>query len=205
MKFKAGLTRDQLSMILDILVARNLVTSDERIVLLAAYDRRFESSRKQLDMILGSQFGLDLTSDYQKINQFIRTIEDNDLLDDLHTYLLCDTFNALRSNPAGDASIWQGTNAAGEVIITSQLWAMIEKSITLQMGHNVEKGCQFTAKLAKDWATELSVHRFFAVKHQLNGVADRARDSESPSVEAFRNWNTTTFDREYNSHFKAII
>lgn len=125
------------------------------------------------------------------------------MLVDLHQYLLEQKFDYLRTNPAGDRSTWQGTDANGQIVKTSESWSMIEKAIELQMAHNIEKGCRFTYRVARDRAKELSMHRFFGVKHNLVEDAAVMQEPQSPSVIAFEGKDTDTFDKRYESLFSS--
>lgn len=216
LNFKSMLTSDQLSEILNILVAQNLLTSHEKIAFLKALKERYQLAREKLDGVVESIMQavqvttinelipfdtLTSQADMKAIIHFLSTIEDNEILVDLHCYLLSEKFDYLRNNPAGEASCWQGTDAKEVVIKTSQGWAMIEKSIELRMARNIEITCKFTTTLAEKRAEQFLGHKFFGVRHFLeldvNGIEERL----SPSVKAFREADTDTLGQQYSALF----
>ena len=135
-KFRSKLTENELEHLLQVFVNYQLITPFEKYFFLLGHVFRHGCARVAINKILGLNLGEveSLTPSVEEstrnIISYLKTIQDNDILIDLHLYLLSSTFDYLRENAAGEISIWQGTDAYGNVVKTSKSWAIIEKSIT---------------------------------------------------------------------------
>lgn len=202
LKFKSQLTEKELNHLLQIFQDYQLISPFERNMFLLGNCFRHKLACIEMDRFLGLTSPLaersqaSVEGDTKKIISYLKTIQDNDILLDLHNHLLSASFDYLRENPAGNMSIWQGTDAHGNVIKTSKSWAIIEKTITLQMENNIAAHCQFNRYVAQDRVHQLSRYPFFCVKHN---VADSR--PQSPSIEAFLNGDRQGFDDTYQHHF----
>lgn len=192
-KFNALINHERLAEILSTFVENKIITAKECEAILMAYDNRFIQSRKRLDRIVS----YDKESDFLLIKLLIKACEDNDLLADLHEYLLSPQFDHLREAPP-EGSSWLGLNATGKVFKTTETWAMIEECITLQMANNIRnKAEHFSEKLAKQAASQLKQNlKFFAMSHRHGSSYDT-----SASFRAFANHDLEKFDKELKAHF----
>lgn len=165
LKFTCPLARAHLSQALAVFVAYQIITSDEAQAFLREYDDRYESQHTKLSRRLTQE----READFKIILHYVRACTQNDLLIDLHQYLVSPWFDYLRHQPeqAGH-QYWLGTDADGDVIHTSSCWAKIEKAIALQMAQNIRSQCsRFTAPLAEERGRELGDYaRFFWIKHK---------------------------------------
>lgn len=204
LKFKSQITRHQLGQILDIFVQHALLSESKKKDFLAEFDNRYQLINNKVDEIFKNtavQFSLySVYKAHLNLIQFIKKIEDNDVLTHLHHYLLDDKFDFLRRNKNRTSSNWQGTDAEGKKINTCKTWAMIERTLVLQMAHNIATGCQFTPFLASSRTKQfLKNHRFFGLKHDTTNSGRL-----SPSVVAFQNCDAITLDHLYQSHFASL-
>lgn len=191
------LTRDQLAGILDVFVKHTLLAEDEKNSFLNKYDKRYFDTRAKLFAELKNQ----KYADTKTIIGFIKECQENDLLANLHQYLLAPQFDYLRKYTGYiHTSFWQGTSANERVETSSKSWSMIEKALSLQMAHNVEvKVSLFSESVAKERAQQMSkCHPFFAIKRNTLSFS---RDCNQ-SFEAFKSHDVRTFDKKYESHFR---
>lgn len=202
-KLRSQLNKHLLTTLLDILVNHRLINEEEKLAFLNAFDQRYIKSRENLDEILAeieTPTDLELKKENpskkvlhaKAIAQFVHACTDNDIIVDLHRYLLSSKFDYLRV--IGKVSCL-GSNANGKIIKTSTTWAWLEKTLSLQLAQNIKDKCEFTYDLARSRAKQLSVHRFFGIS--------RYDSSEpcSPTLRAFVRADSKTFDERYESHF----
>lgn len=167
LKFHQMLTRQQLSQLLDVFIKHKLMKELEKDTYLLEYDLRYKEAR------LGLLEQLKGHADQDEINiiKYIKHCTDNDILSDLHDYLLQPQFDYLRSDLSAPQQ-WVGVNQAGNVVRTSKTWAMIEKSISLQMAMTVTVHTDLSPELGAKVATQLSqTHTFFAIKRKATATA----------------------------------
>jgi hypothetical protein len=78
---------------------------------------------------------------------------------------------------------------------------MIEKALSLQMGHNIVSNCQFTPEVAAEKFNQLQQHHaFFALKRKLTGHSGRKINA---AAIAFAQGDGETFERYYHSYFST--
>ncbi len=198
LKFKTFLDAGKVSEVLAILVTHHLLHPDEHIEFIQAWQQRYDSMLIQKYKPL---CGGDKDLDAYVLTQYIKECRDNDLLFYLHVNLLLEKYNYLRQlTPLGDDGLWRGMiNAEGELAITSYVWAMIEKAISLQMGHNVVANCKFTPEVAAEKYQQFSSkHPFFALKRKTNGTNGHTTNR---AAQAFAQGHGDTFERYYNFYF----
>jgi hypothetical protein len=161
-KFRRILNKDQLATILNIFENSMLITHEEKLDFLAAFDQRYIECRNRLDRELDGICQEDVGT---VIINFVNRCSDNDILSDLHKYLLEEKFDFIRAVNGSEIPRFQGCNRQGQVVPTHIAWAKIEKAIAVQMVHNIQKQCtDFSPRLAKVSAKRLGNQcSFFAI------------------------------------------
>jgi len=195
-KFFSILTHEQFAVILKTFSTYNVLAVDEAEQCLQAYLSHRKSIVDQLNRILIGDRDLDLIS----LQRYIKNCKNNDELVYIHQILTLNQYDYLRvkRNKTG-CNFWHGSNAKNEVVACSKAWAMIEKTISLQMAHNIECVSHFSQQLAKERALQLEKgHRFFGIK--------RKYDSETCTKKnkffvAFLNGDIAAVDQAYDNHF----
>ncbi|OGT53214.1 MAG: hypothetical protein A3E84_01115 [Gammaproteobacteria bacterium RIFCSPHIGHO2_12_FULL_42_13] len=142
----------------------------------------------------------DKASDMRSIVQLIRSISDNDILVNLHQYLLEKKFDYLRLKLGLEifSNRWQGLNRNGGIEDTTYCWAVIEKAFTLQIAHNVQAGSrQFTAAVGDRYSQQLAQYRFFAKPHRSGSTKETSR-----VFDAFARGDGANLDEKYRKMFK---
>ncbi len=150
-RFPHLLRRDQLeTTILPIMLENGLLSAQEAQALLALYDQRYQKCREVLDVALSvppapGALPRELESkipvlalegvagDAEAIIQLIKRCKTNDVVLDLHAYLLSEKFDYLRKGKEG----YRGTDAKDQIVETTKIWADIQQAISLQLRVNV--------------------------------------------------------------------
>lgn len=190
-KLKSQITPKVLNNILETFIECKLISPDEKTNFLKAYDNYIKGFLDQLVSQLKFQQYKDLTV----IINYIKNCKSNDLLVNLHQYLLSDKFNYLREYSL--ISFWQGTNKDGRITSTSKSWAMIEKSIELQMIHNLKTKSKFKQKLTDERSKQFDKeHLFFGINRNFSKLR-----THNASFEYFREANFKLLDEKYRTHF----
>ena len=134
-KFKSGLDHLGMDDVLHSFVAFGVISLAEKNSVLRDFYFRYVNFRASLDSHLSGV----KSSDLPRIISEIVDCEDNDLLIDLHKYLLTEKFDYLRVKTGiSSFSFWRGTNRSGSVVSTSKSWATIEKGIMLKIVENIK-------------------------------------------------------------------
>lgn len=188
-KFKKMPTREQLSALLQEFVKYKVLTEEEINQFLTALERRYNAARS----LLAAELKQSEAEKETIIMNHINRCDDNDILADLHCYLLGREFDDLRVNHSCLRQ-WIGTDSAGLVVPTSKLWARIEKCIALKMAMNFCEQTEFNADIGKHAASQLTgTHSFFAIKRkagrdkvQNNAVTDFANGKCDALAERYR-------------------
>ncbi|CEG56389.1 hypothetical protein [Legionella fallonii] len=171
----------------------DLLDVTEKESFLHAFCKRYKHSRKELNKCLTQEE----TTTAEEIIQFIAQCNDIDILIDLYRYLLSDKFNYLRIN--NQTSRWQGSNEDGKIVKTSKEWAMIEKSLMLQIANTLLLNSKFSHTLAAERADQLAKSLpFFATKRK---ETDFQRSSKA--YRAFSEGDEKLFENCYYKHFNA--
>lgn len=201
-KFQCRLNREQLNKILGILVENNLLSAVEQVAFLDKFDQRYANSRAALDTALSAKAinlegnkasaSDDLEHSAKAIIQLVKSCNANDILGDLHDYLLLSKFDFLRAGQEG----CRGTDAKGDVIETSREWMAIQKAISVQLAINVMNNTSFTEMVGSEYAENYRNHfPFFSLLRPI-AVGAKIVDSDlpqSPSFKEFRKGNRLGF------------
>lgn len=166
LKFHQMLSREQVVQLLDVFVHHEILSEQEKNIFLLEYELRYKTVRQALLEDCTGQ----IENDEKVIIDFIRNCTDNDILADLHDYMVKPIFDYLR-NGALSKDVWVGMNYVGREVYTNKTWAMIEKCISLKMAMNVAQNVFLTPALGDQIATQLhSTHSFFAMKHKATAT-----------------------------------
>lgn len=191
------MNRDLLEVLLQILVNKSFITTDNKNSFLKSFDARYISCQD----ILKKYLSYNANHDFNIIIQFIKSCKQNDILINLHHYLSTSHFNYLRENQinANDDKIFFGTDQTGSIIQTSYAWAMIEKAITLQMQMNIKNTCKWFNELFGEIKAEqfANNHSFFSIKHKGKSITTE----KSSTFRAFQTGNVNEMERKYNKLF----
>lgn len=164
-QFGSYLKKESMIKIVDQLALASILTAEEKVKCLDALHLRYQEVDDKLSQLITAN----PTNDLQAIQKYILSCYDNDILVHLHKTLLTQKFDYLRQlNIEDQEQHWQGCNAQNEVVQTSKAWAMIEKTIALQLANNMRTQCSvFTDSLGQNRCKHLSQdHRFFAIKRK---------------------------------------
>lgn len=117
------------------------------------YDQKYQLARDNIARLLSGKANEDTAT----IIIYIHNCSDNDILADLHCYFLTSQYDYLREKSADPAceKKWLGKNQAGDVVSTTQAWAMLEKAITLKMAKNAETTTNIADESMYEHAREL--------------------------------------------------
>lgn len=183
-KFKKTPTREQLSTMLQAFVTYNIITEIEKDTFFLSLEQRYSDARSKLEIRVDQT---DAAREDIIIN-YLKQCEDNDILIDLHAYLLEQKFDYLRCQHA-DLQPWMGTNVTGAIVPTSKSWARIEKCIAFKMAMNFCEHTKFNSEIGLHAASQFTeTHSFFAIKRKagredkLNHVAHDLANGERESL-----------------------
>lgn len=197
-KFKSILSREQIIFILDTCVKHQLIEETEKQQFLEALSDRYARMKEDITHLLVANQLIDL----KNLLNYISKCEDNDILSNLHEYLLTKDFDYLRLKSTSATKSWQGTNHEGQIVETSEVWARLEKAITLQMIHNIRIRCNpFISQIGSEYANNLaSNHRFFSIKRKSTSVK-----STNDAYAAFCDADAEKLDKKYKSNFSFTM
>jgi hypothetical protein len=137
-------------------------------------------------------------SDLKSIINFIATCNNNEILPDLHRYLLTAEFNYLREKTGTFSfSAWHGTDEKGNIVRCSKSWAMIEKAISLQMLKNTQEKVPDGRSIAFGLASSC---KFFSIRRW--GLFNNAGTSKT--YDALVNDDLKVLNQQYTSHFASF-
>lgn len=147
------------------------MSSIEHEEFLAKFDARYSASRMLLDGAIAAvpeiQVDHAKAPDVEKISQaiiqLIKSCPANDILANLHDYLLLEKFDYLRTGKG-----FRGTDAKAQVVETSKAWADIQKAFSAQIAVNTINNTSFTEIVGSDYAQRYSADfPFFSLLRPL--------------------------------------
>ena len=193
-KFNRIINQNQLLSLLNIMIKLDMLSHDAKNEFINLFCNRFTSAREKLQSTLTGK----IEPDAKNIIQFIHACGDDNILADLHDFLLDQKFDYLRRTTFGaNNGDWQGETSAHQMMIVSKEWAMIEKSFSLQMAYNLESNCTFNLAVAKERTEQLTnLFSFFAIPRKVD-----AKHTKSKAIGDFERGNKEEFERRYNKHF----
>jgi hypothetical protein len=194
LKFSRYLRQEDIAELADVLEQQNVFTAAECAQFKQELAKRYATIHATLD----THFNRNKEHDLTAINRFVATCTDNDVLADLHQYLVSAKFNYLREcTGLFKKTRWQGTLADGSIAKTSKTWAMIEKGITLQMAANVRNNIKATPEVILEQAVEFAAsHPFFSLPRRSKGERAISRTFAAVSDNA-----KEPFEARYIEHF----
>jgi hypothetical protein len=196
LKFRRSLSQSEVVILADVFEQEKLFSPQECTQFKKTVEDRCKAAHAALDVCLNQNKSHDLRA----INQFVLTCADNDLLADLHQYLLSAKFNYLRACDGffTKKSKWQGTISDGSIVETSKTWAMIEKAITLQLAANIRNNTKASAGVLLARAVEFSAALpFFSIPRRQGDLA------VSRTYDAICNDDKDGFETRYARHFST--
>lgn len=163
-KFRNLLSKAQVKEVLSIFVRNQIMSESESDCFLKELDKRYQMQKNDLNALLSGN----KQEDTDKIISFIEQCYENDILVQLHDYLLSPKFNYLRDASENEKILWQGSDANNQIVPTSEAWARIEKALTLKIEMNIQTECsKFTKSLCKERASQFASELgFFAIKRK---------------------------------------
>ena len=195
-KFTHILSKNEILILANVFESEKLFTAQESDDFKQAIHERFNVAHEVLETLLNQNKAHDLRA----INQFVLTCTDNDLLADLHAYLLSARFNYLRQCDGFfvKKSLWRGTAQDGSVVETSKTWAMVEKAITLQLAANIRNNTKSSAEVVAERAGELSAKLpFFSIARR------QGSRTVNHAYTALSNGDKAEFESLYTQHFST--
>lgn len=221
-KFKMNLTLTKLSQIVGIMASMDFISEAEKNDFLNMYKMRFVSAKNKLEALLKQ----DKQKDIEAIKEFIKNCSDNDILTYIHEQLTGNKFDYLRAiqvkpvaaaaaaaattapaavaaaAPAATTAVndkqWISLNETNNVVVTSKGWAMLEECFTIKIAENIRRNSTvFSQSVARAYADEFQHdYSWFAMNHKRTNTA-----AINNGFAAFANADTTTLDKEFESHF----
>lgn len=154
-KFKSILTKEQLSLVLDVFVKHQILSLEEKEAYLKDYDMRYQLYRLEVEKSLLGNKDKDMRI---IVSKFIMTCSDNDLLADLNNFLSSEKFDYLREMSSADiVGRWYGVDRSNQMVATSKEWSWIQKNIRLQMSLNIKKDVKhFTPQIGSERTKQLT-------------------------------------------------
>lgn len=175
------------------LVQHELLNDLEMKNFIAAFMLRFETSRKKFDDALIGEINQDTST----IINLIKNCDDNAILIDWHRYLVTGKFDYLREVNV-ITNFWQ-TKIEKNLIETSETWAMIEKSLSLQIAMNIKQQTKFNKAVAEDRAGQFEENlSFFSIKRQHN------EQKKSKFFNTFISGQENELESLYEKHFEKM-
>ncbi len=196
--FDSMIDRGKLSRILDILIKYNCISDNNKNIFMQSYDARYQQFITPLKLTHRDKY-----KDTASIIKFIKQCNDNDLLVHLHKHLLDSKFDYLRARTGRFSfSFWRGTNKKGETVETSRSWAMIEKTLALQMGINIcDQATKFTPQFAEKKSRQLACfYPFFMIARYFFSWPLMGNSS----FEAFSRGDEIEFREKRYQHFRYL-
>lgn len=198
-KYKKQIDRDTLIILLNLGKQYKLINEEELKAFLSAYDKKYNHDVVKIVELLMEDKKTAIT----RLNQFIKSCEDNTLLLALHQHLL-------KSGKYNDFIIPNTiTSALGELpdgIIgpVSKKWAVTEKSFELQMINNIQTKCQrFTKRIALEKCSEFSSHLFFSTQRMQSDLSKHPHEPNKV-CKLFQEADDAKLNQEYYKHFSGF-
>lgn len=165
----------------------------------------FQQRQKKYQAILEQKFTKDKELDTKEIINSIKNCNDNDILVNLHAHLLSAQFEYLRLTNI-PTIFWVGTDQKQAIVPTSEAWAMIEKSISLQLAFNIkffsDHELEDAEKVIPTQIKGLASHnRFFAIKRKANEIS-QSKMFEDACLGTED--GLPKFNKRYLKHFKKF-